>query len=481
MAEAAYETVENVMNKLIKKLIGFSMGPVIGALISFMTIPLTTYYINPAEYGKASMFLLFQTIVGTFLFLGVDQAYTREYHGASDKTKLLQHALLLPLGLALLVLFAALLHPRPLSQLLFGRPDEALPTILFGVMTLFMVLERFLMLSVRMREKAFEYSLLAIMAKSAVFLLTLFFIFFIRRDFLTVVYATVFGQITGDAWLFWRYRRMLNPKGFSMDRVLLKTLVTFGLPIVIATSLSSLLGGLDRLALRLWSTFNQIGIFSATLKVAAVLSVFQSGFTSFWVPTAYRWYSENRPVTYFKIVSDTVLLAMSLLAAGIFLFKGIIVFLLSAHYSSAQYLVCFLCMQPLIYTVSETTCLGIVFSKKSYLNIWVGLCALIPAVILDILLVPPFGAKGAAIATAVAFLFFFAARTFFSGKHWVCLPVTKHYIVFLILFAAAFINLMDVPWLTIANIFSLLLILIVQRSTIRVLWVFWKKTRTNRR
>ncbi|MFT8311546.1 MAG: oligosaccharide flippase family protein [Sporolactobacillus sp.] len=469
------------MNKLIKKLIGFSMGPIIGALISFMTIPITTYYIDPAEYGKASMFLLFQTIVGTFLFLGVDQAYTREYHGAIDKTRLLQNALLLPLGLALLVLLAALLYPSPLSQLLFGRQGELLPTILFGVMAVFMVLERFLMLSVRMREKAFEYSLLAIMTKSAVFLLTLLFIFFIRRDFLTVVYATVFGQIIGDVWLLWHYRRLLNPIGFSVDRVLLKTLVTFGLPIVIATSLSSLLGGLDRLALRLWSNFDQIGIFSATLKIAAVLSVFQSGFTSFWVPTAYRWYSEDRPVIYFKLVSDTVLLAMSLLAAGIFLFKGVIVFLLSSHYSSARYLVCFLCMQPLIYTVSETTCLGIVFSKKSYLNIWVGLCALIPAVILDILLVPPFGAKGAAIATAVAFLFFFAARTFFSGKHWVYFPIVKHYTVFLILFAGAFLNLVNFRWITFANIFILLLVLAVQHSTIRGLWTLWKKSRMNRR
>ncbi|GAY77458.1 hypothetical protein NBRC111894_3012 [Sporolactobacillus inulinus] len=141
-------------------------------------------------------------------------------------------------------------------------------------------------------------------------------------------------------------------------------MVRFGLPIVVATSLSSLLGGLDRLALRLWSDFNQIGIFSATLKIAAVLNVIQSGFTSFWVPTAYRWYSENRPADSFKRVGEAVLLVMSLLAAAIFLFKNLIVVLLSSSYSEAQYLVGFLCLQPIIYSVSEATGLGIVFSKK---------------------------------------------------------------------------------------------------------------------
>lgn len=453
------------------------MGPVIGALISFITIPVTTHYIYPAEYGKASMFLLFQTIVGTFLFLGIDQAYTREYHDVRDKTSLLQNAMLLPITLALLVLLATLLFPQPLSHLLFGHRNDTIPTILFGVMTLFMVLERFLMLYVRMQEKAFEYSMLTIMVKTAVLILTLIFIFFIRRDFLTVVYATVLGQILGDVWLFWRYRELLKLKGFTIDHALLKTLVRFGLPIVIATSLSSLLGGLDRFALRLWSDFDQIGIFSATLKIAAVLSVVQTGFTSFWVPTAYRWYSENRPTAYFKIVSEIILLVMSLLACGIFLFKSAIIYILSDNYSGAQYLVGFLCLQPLIYTVSETTCLGIVFSKKSYLNIWVGISALIPAVILDILLVPPLGAAGAAISTAVAFLFFFAARTFFSEKYWIRLPVAKHYMVFFVLLAGAFLNLFAFPGITLVNSALLLLIITIQHSTIRSLWTIWKQHR----
>ncbi|MCO7174931.1 lipopolysaccharide biosynthesis protein [Sporolactobacillus kofuensis] len=463
------------MNTLIKKLIGFSMGPVIGAMISFITIPVTTYFINPAEYGKASMFLLFQAMVGTFLFLGIDQAYTREYHPASDKTQLFQNALLLPLALAMIVLIATLLVPTLFSKVLFGSQHYILPTILFGIMTIFMVLERFLLLSIRMREKAFEYSLQTILVKLAVLLLTLFFIFFIRRDFLAVVYSAVLGQISGDLYLFWRYRNLLRMKDFHLDKTLLVALTKFGLPIVIATSLSSLLNGMDRLALRLWSDFDQIGIFSATLKIAAVLSVIQTSFTSFWIPTAYRWYSEGRSIDYFKKVSDSLLLMMSLIAAGIFLFKNSIIILLSEQYGQAQFLVGFLCLQPLIYTVSETTCLGIVFTKKSYLSIWVGLFALIPAVVLDILLVPPFGAAGAAIATAIAYIFFFIARTYFSGRYWQKIPVLKHYAVLLLLIVGAFVNLFPLSNMLLINICLIALILIVQQSTLRQLWLLWKK------
>jgi O-antigen/teichoic acid export membrane protein len=116
-----------------------------------------------------------------------------------------------------------------------------------------------------------------------------------------------------------------------------------------------------------------------------------------------------------------------------------------------------------------------VFTKKSYLSIWVSLIALIPAILLDILLVPSLGAAGAAIAIAVAYFFFFTARTYFSGKYWIKLPVTKHYVVFLFLLAGAFLNLFQLPGMLFINCVWLLLTLALQQSTVRQLWRFWRQ------
>lgn len=459
------------MKAFIQKFIGFSVGPVVGAFLSFITIPLTTYFISPAEYGKASMFMLFQMIFATFLFLGVDQAYTREYHAAKNKLGLFQNALLLPLILAFLTLFITLILPTAVSKLLFGSANNVIPAVLFGVMIIFMVIERFILLSIRMQEKALEYSLLNIFVKFAILVLTLIFVFFIRRDFLAVVYSAVFGQILGDLYLLFRYRNLFNLKHFSLDNRLLRGMIAFGLPIVVATSLSSLLNSLDRLSLRAWSDFYQIGIFTATLKIAAALSIIQTSFTSFWVPTAYRWYAEGKDIRYFKIVSDSILLGMSVLAVGILIFKELIVALLSSGYADSRYIIGFLCLQPIIYTVSETTCLGIVFSKKSYLSIWVGLIALIPNIVINVLLVPEYGAVGAAMATSVSYIFFFVARTYFSGTHGMKFPVWKHHAVFLILLTGAFLNLLHIRGMFAVNIALLAVILGIQYTTIKQIWI----------
>ncbi|RYM06511.1 polysaccharide biosynthesis protein [Sporolactobacillus sp. THM7-7] len=462
------------MKQFIQKLIGFSVGPFVGAFLSFITIPITTYFVSPSEYGKASMFMLFQIIFGTFLLLGLDQAYTRAYHEEKNKSNLFQHALLLPLAFAALTLLVTLLLPHTVSKILFDTPDEVIPAVLFGVTVIFMVLERFILLSIRMKEKALEYSLLNIFVKFAILVLTLIFVLFIRRDFLAVVYSAVFGQIAGDCYLLIRYRNLFNLKQFSFNKRLLKGMLIFGLPLVVATSLSSLLNSLDRLFLRAWSDFYQIGIFTATLKIAAALSIVQTSFTSFWVPTAYRWYSEGKAIRYFKIVSDAILLGMSLLGVGILIFKDLIVAILSSGYSDSRYIIGFLCLHPIMYTVSSTTSLGIDFSKKSYLNIWVGLIALIPNTIINVLFVQEYGAVGAAAATAVAYFFFFTARTYFSRRNGMRFPVFRHYAVLFLLLVGAFVNALPVRGMVFINFLLLLIALGMQYPTLVLLWTLYR-------
>lgn len=77
-------------------------------------------------------------------------------------------------------------------------------------------------------------------------------------------------------------------------------------------------------------------------------------------------------------------------------------------------------------TVSETTNLGIVFLKKSRLNIYVSIIALFGALLLNSILVPTYGAVGAAIATGTAYILFFLARTYFSMRIWEGFSVKRH-------------------------------------------------------
>jgi O-antigen/teichoic acid export membrane protein len=455
------------MNIFLKKLIGFSIGPVGGAIISFITIPLTTHFVSPEEFGKASMFSLFQILILSLLYLGIDQAYTREYHETSDKENLLKNAIVVPFIFAVMIFILISTNLSTVSNYLFGSPNYFFASLLFGLTIISMTLERFILLFIRMEEKALEYSIFNIVIKLTVLVFTILFVIFIRNDFLAVVYSSAIAQLFCDTILIIIYKTTINYKNFIFDKLLLIKLIRFGFPLIIAASLNNLLNSLDRISLRKWSSYNEIGIFTAALKISATLSIVQASFTSFWVPTAYRWYNQNKDIKHFEIISNGLLLIMSILFCFILLLKDLIVVLLSSDYINSKFIIGLLCLQPIMYTVSETTTLGIVFSKKSYLNIIVSLISIFPNIILNAILVPKYGAIGASIATGVSYIFFFFGRSYFSNKHWPGFSIKNHILVCLTIFLAALVNTQNYRNIFVINICTMLFVVIIQLPTIR--------------
>lgn len=78
----------------------------------------------------------------------------------------------------------------------------------------------------------------------------------------------------------------------------------------------------------------------------------------------------------------------------------------------------FLIFNPIMLTISETTCCGIGFLKKSYMHIWVGVGACITNLLGNMLLVPQLGCKGAAISTGISYVVYFILRTFISNRYY---------------------------------------------------------------
>ena len=435
------------MSNFIKKLTEFSLGPIISALIGFITVPVTTYFISPEEFGKASMFALVQSIVVTFVYLGIDQAYTREYHYEKNKKKLFQNALILPVALSILFGLIITIYNKQFSTLLFDSPIYKYVSPLFAIMVVSSVIERFILLSLRMEEKALEYSFFTIFLKLSVLMMTIIFLLFGDRSFLAIVNSTIVGQLFSDAILFLRYRELFKFKISYIDKELFKRMFKFGLPLIVAASVSNLLTTSGRLFLRLYSTFHDLGIYNAALKIAGVLQIIQNAFTSFWVPVAYRWNKEKRSMEHFSFISDALLAVLTVIFFCILILKEFLIGILASGYSEAQYIVGLLALTPILYTLSETSTLGIVFSGKSYLNLWVSFLSIIPNIVLNYLLVPRIGTVGAAIATAISYVVFCIARTYFSNIAGFKINFSKQFFNIFIFLLAGIINTSSGEWI----------------------------------
>lgn len=459
----------------------FSIGTLVIALLNLILIPVTTYFLAPAEYGKTSMFLLMQTLLIYVIYLGFDQAFTREFHDSEKKYTLLKQSMLIPLQFSIFLIIIMVTSAPIISKWLFADSKYTLAIYLLAVSCFLLVFERFILLFLRMENKALSFSIYSIMIKLTVFLGTIIALLIGLPVFITVVYGMLIGQILGDILLIGIHYKLICKGELRRDAKLQKKLARFALPIVIGTILYSMLVVVDKIFLRYWVDFHELGIYVAAFKVASILMIFQLSFTNFWIPTAYEWYRESMPMIYFERVSHIVMFIGSILFLLMLLFKNWVVVLVSPAYAEAQYIFPILCLYPLMMTVSETTCLGIVFLKKSSFNIYVSLTAVSIAFTLNILLIPKYGAAGAATATGTAFIVFFFARSLFSKFLWESFSIRRHTFVIAMLYLLALYSVfLHFEWIEKSMISVVFFsILFLYRKDIKLMWQL--KNRKNRK
>jgi O-antigen/teichoic acid export membrane protein len=151
-------------NDFIHKLLGFSLGPFFSALIGFLTVPITTWLIDPSMLGKASMYTTAQSLITMFVFLGFDQSFLREYKEGHDRQILFNTSILVPLVVSIISAIVIIIFNDLFSILLFQEKDYLSITFLAAILPI-TVMKRFLLLIFRMEEKGRLYSLIQVLEK----------------------------------------------------------------------------------------------------------------------------------------------------------------------------------------------------------------------------------------------------------------------------------------------------------------------------
>jgi O-antigen/teichoic acid export membrane protein len=95
-------------------------------------------------------------------------------------------------------------------------------------------------------------------------------------------------------------------------------------------------GAFDKISLKLWGTYEQLGLYAVAFKMVFVLMVIQNIFTTTWWPVAYRWYEDREDYEKFDKVSTAVLALMSIVFAGMTVFRDVVMLFLGAEYRNAS-------------------------------------------------------------------------------------------------------------------------------------------------
>ncbi|WP_078409104.1 lipopolysaccharide biosynthesis protein [Priestia abyssalis] len=409
-------------DNLLKKFLTFSYGSGIGLIIGFFTTMVTTRILDPEDFGKASMFTLAINVCTIFIIFGHDQSFVRFFYEEKEEKRggLLYNCLKIPIIIAVIISLLILFFSKQISLFLFEEKNLKIIFILiFGM--IIQILYRYGVLVIRMQKKGNLFSLLEILNRLSQFAIIIILFFFIGPSYEIIIYSTVITLSVLAvvsimfAKKFWHYRNIsLENLKHSKAGIL-----NYSYPLVLTTLITWLFESFDKVAIRNWSDFQELGLYAAAFKIVALLSVIQVAFSTFWSPICYeKFEADPEDRTFYEHISTIVAFSMFIVAIVTIAFKDIIIMLLGQEYGEAGKIIPFLVFMPIMYTLSETTVIGINFYKKPKWHILIAGIVCVVNIVGNSILVPPYGATGAAISTALSYIIFFGLRTYVSLKYY---------------------------------------------------------------
>lgn len=459
----------------IKKLVGFSMASWLSAAISFLATPIFTRLYLPEEVGHINLFNTFTSFFQTISVFALDQAFMRFYNEKLEglnRNNLLSYCLKINIGISLFSAIIIITGYRFFSVQISGEENYFVP-ICLSVAVVCSTFLRMSSVSSRMEKNILQYTLQVVLitfVEKVVFTFAAFF----RPEHKSAIFLMTLGYIVLCIIFFAVKRKKAILPAHHIPWKTTTSILGFSIPYLPVLLLSWLNNSIPLLVLRKYVDYSSIGIYTNAVTISSILTILQTGFTAYWSPFIYEHYKDEESKGKIEKIERLAIIVLLFAATSIVLFQDIIYLLIGEKFRASKVFFPFLMLTPVCNVIADMTGIGIMLSKKSYLNIFTFLGNSSVNLVLSYLLVPRFGVIGAGISVGVSALVMLLIRSYLGGKYYKISENNKFIIDALItLICACIFNMLFSEQIFIKSvILSLILILLFLRFRKDFLYLF---------
>lgn len=194
-------------------------------------------------------------------------------------------------------------------------------------------------------------------------------------------------------------------RGFLFDSAMLRRLLAFGAPLIVTALLSLLMHEADRYFLKHYAGLGEVGVYSLAYKIGqAVNMLFLIPFSAIWNVVMYEMAAEPEPQKNYARVYEyfTYALLIVTLAASLFAYP-LLPLLTPGEYSQAVDLIPIILLAYMLFAMHQQFSVPALLAKRTAALIPVSIAGVVVNVVLNFLLIPQFGAAGAAWASVATY------------------------------------------------------------------------------
>jgi O-antigen/teichoic acid export membrane protein len=435
------------MNKasLSKSVAWYGLGNIFVRALSFLLLPLYSNLLSTSSFGDYSLLMSVYAVALVIYQFGMFGALNKFFieEKSEQKKKLIFSSILNSIFIiSILVTGILWASSSEISKLVFGTSEFSKLLVLLLFSILFETLCSYifyLLKTMELAKKAVTYS-----AAGAILnlLLNIIFVYYLKLGVPGIIYAQL---ISGFILFVLLFNLMKANYVFRIDKVILKTVLRFSIPLIFANLLTAGNNVADRFILNILSGKEVVGIYSFSYRIAMIMNIFVVSFTSAWSPHSLNlYYANDYKETFGKTLNKLVALScLLLLVVSLFVPYLFDFYLFGFTFFNSSYKAGIIII-PLVMTgyifngISSFYSVYPSVSNKTYHILISDLGAFIINVGLNILLIPKLGMLGAAFATLTGFVFA-AAYLFVVSKKVIVIDYKTKELMIIILIALIFL------------------------------------------
>jgi O-antigen/teichoic acid export membrane protein len=395
----------------------YGLGGIVSRILAVLLLPLYTSYLSPADYGRIETLVAGAAVLVILLRMGISSAFFRFYFDSKDRAHRLvvvRTSFWFTIGMATLGLVVVELLAGSISSVLFGTGTHAdlVRAAAVGIWAQMNYEQLTSLFRVEERSVAFVLASLAniVITVGATVLLV------VALD--KGPLGVLVGNFTGTLCVYVAlvaYRR--EQLGLQFDRRLLRAMNRFGLPLVPSALALWVTNFSDRFFLVKLADAHEVGLYSIGVRIASAVVLLLTAFRTAWPAFAYSIEDDAEARRTYGFVLTYLIAVVSWLSLTLGLLAPWIVRLLTTpSFYDGERVVAPLAFAGAAQAGYVVVAIGIGRVRRTQFN-WVvtGVAAALN-VVLNLILIPPYGMMGAAIATVAAYSLMFLLMAVYAQR-----------------------------------------------------------------
>jgi O-antigen/teichoic acid export membrane protein len=407
-----------MLRNFIKDSAIYTVSIVLSRGISIILVPIYTRVFSPADYGIIDILAVVANLVNLTIALEISQAVARFYaemKAVEEKKDYVSTALWFTVIVNVIFVVVSQYYCNTVGPWVLG---DSYNETLFRVAIFSMAANGIFYLfqnQLRWQLQSFHYAITSVITVLVSVSVTITLIFGVGLGLISVFYGQLVGYTVGAVFSYCFARESY---GLIFNRVSLKKMLAFSIPLVPSSIGVFLAVYIDRIAIKELMTIADVGLYGIAYRISSLVGLIIAGVQSSLTPLIYNQYEEAGTPAEIARIFRYFLWGAFLFFLGLSLFARELLLIFTTPQFYGAYIIVPILVPAVLLAGMYVFAPGLAIAKRTKSIAVISISAAFLNTVLNFTLIPYLGIRGAAIATLVGAAMQFSLYVWLGNKYY---------------------------------------------------------------